>query len=87
MHTFYQEDVNIVADLGASFVHGHEGNPLTELAERYNVELSEPEEDSNSYGPYASIIIDDDGMRIKSEISEKIQELFWTNKWLKNLRN
>eukprot|EP01119_Soliformovum_irregulare_P013781 TRINITY_DN3703_c0_g1_i1.p1 TRINITY_DN3703_c0_g1~~TRINITY_DN3703_c0_g1_i1.p1 ORF type:complete len:463 (+),score=108.68 TRINITY_DN3703_c0_g1_i1:51-1439(+) len=61
---------DVVADMGASFIHGSRGNPITELVQRYNIDVSEDPDPPIDlcYG------YDSTGKRIPDEVVDAMSE-------------
>jgi len=60
--------LGVSLEIGAGWIHGADGNPLTELAEQFDIERFVTDEDK-------SILYDTDGEEVDDDLRESIEEL------------
>jgi polyamine oxidase len=60
--------LGVSLEIGAGWIHGADGNPLTELAEQFDVERFITDEDE-------SVLYDTDGEEVDEDLLESIEEL------------
>jgi len=69
-------EMGIPADLGASWIHGFEDNPIARLARRHNIEIQRTDISSVTPARYRSVALyDDDGRRLTSREMVEIADL------------
>src|SRR6516162_6863463 len=66
-------DLGVPADLGASWIHGFEDNPISRLAKRYGIEILRTDISSVSPARYRSVALyEEDGRRLSSQETVEI---------------
>ena len=69
-------DLGVPADLGASWIHGFEDNPIARLARRHGIEILRTDISSVTPARYRSVALyDEDGRRLTDAETAEISEL------------
>ena len=69
-------DLGVPADLGASWIHGFEDNPISRLAKRHGIEILRTDISSVSPARYRSVALyDEDGHRLSGQETVEISEM------------
>ena len=69
-------DLGVPADLGASWIHGFEDNPISRLAKRHGIEILRTDISSVSPARYRSVALyEEDGRRLSGQETVEISEM------------